>query len=414
MDLSTYKGGNLSAGTKSGLLSLQEQEAMQRRRFQNPRPEKHGSRWRVRVWRDVVVDGRIVRKQVSEDLGPASAPFREMAKRAQDIVAPLNHGKVAINASVTFETFVKGTYIPAEMPVLSKSTQGRYTGVLNNYLLPTFGGKTLGEMTVQLVQMYFSGFADSKLLQESREKVWTVLSAVMAASIKYGCLSANPCHGVKIPPAKVARAPKRFITEEQFDQLVSLIQEPYASMVYVSCWTGLRISELAGLRWNDVGGDSLRIDEKYCRGEWGAPKSDASEATIPVLPDVLDRINALKGMNVRVGGGRGKYQTFKVVKSDGQDDLVFQSIRTGAPMRDNNVLSRHIKPAGKKLGIPWVNWRCLRRSFATLLKDRNVPVRDAQALMRHSRASTTLDIYQQTTDAHQRAALSKLRSTMVN
>jgi integrase len=71
-------------------------------------------------------------------------------------------------------------------------------------------------------------------------------------------------------------------------------------------------------------------------------------------------------------------------------------------------LVRHLKLAGKKLGIPWVNFRCLRTFFATMLKENGVHVRDAQALMRHSRASTTLDIYQQTTDAHQRRALSRL------
>jgi integrase len=127
-----------------------------------------------------------------------------------------------------------------------------------------------------------------------------------------------------------------------------------------------------------------------------------------VLPEVIQRICRLKILEVKVGGGRGGYQTFKLVKSNAPDALVFQSIRKGAPIRDNNVLSRHVKPAARKLGIPWVNWRCLRTSFATMLKERGVHVRDAQALMRHSRPSTTLDIYQQTTDAHQRAALSRL------
>jgi hypothetical protein len=28
------------------------------------------------------------------------------------------------------------------------------------------------------------------------------------------------------------------------------------------------------------------------------------------------------------------------------DDLVFASVRTGQPMRDNNILTRFIKPAG--------------------------------------------------------------------
>jgi hypothetical protein len=46
-------------------------------------------------------------------------------------------------------------------------------------------------------------------------------------------------------------------------------------------------------------------------------------------------------------------------------ELVFQSVRNGKPMRDNNILSRFIKPAGRKLGLGFVNWRCLRTSWAT-------------------------------------------------
>ncbi len=235
-----------------------------------------------------------------------------------------------------------------------------------------------------------------------------MLSSVMASAIKYGCLAANPCHGVKLPAAKHGRSPKPHLTEAQFNRLVELIPEPYATMVFVSTLTGLRISELAGLRWNDVGQDKLTIDERYCRGNWGAPKSDASNTTIEVRTEVIQRIHRLKGLSVKIGGGRGKYQTFKLVKADAPDALVFQSIRKGAPMRDNNVLTRHIKPAARKLGLPWENWRCLRTSFGTILKERGVHARDAQALMRHSRVSTTLEIYQQTTDAHQRAALSRL------
>lgn len=37
---------------------------------------------------------------------------------------------------------------------------------------------------------------------------------------------------------------------------IELIPEPYASMVYVAIYTGLRVSELAGLRWNDIGASS--------------------------------------------------------------------------------------------------------------------------------------------------------------
>lgn len=393
--------------------------ARERRRFQNPKPYRRGARWCLRVWRDEFVNGQLVRRRVEVDLGSSSDPVRKAAKQAQRVLAPLNEGrKNSANGSVSFSDFVYGTYLKAELPLLARSTQERYRGVLDKYLLPSFEKKALGEMDVRLIQMYFTGMASSPLAQESREKIWTVLSSVMQASIKYGCLDRNPCHGVKLPAAKKGKTVKHHITSAQFADLVELIAEPYATMVYVATLTGLRVSELAGLKWGDIGENSITIDERYCRGDWGAPKSDASNATIPVLPQVIQRIHRLKTLKVRVGGGRGGYQTYSAVKSEAPDALVFQGIRKGVPIRDNNILSRHLKPAGKKLGIPWVNWRCLRTSFATLLKEQGVHVRDAQALMRHSKASTTLDIYQQTTDAHQRLAIGKLEglagSRMVN
>jgi integrase len=75
---------------------------------------------------------------------------------------------------------------------------------------------------------------------------------------------------------------------------------------------------------------------------------------------------------------------------------------------DNNILVRHIKPAARKIGLPFVNWLCLRRSHATWLKMAGADVKDAQAQMRHSRASTTLDIYQQFTPESQRKAVDRL------
>jgi site-specific recombinase XerD len=68
--------------------------------------------------------------------------------------------------------------------------------------------------------------------------------------------------------------------------------------------------------------------------------------------------------------------------------------------------------------MAWVNWQVLRRSFATWLKMAGADVKDAQGLMRHSRASTTLDIYQQFVPESQKRAVARLSgltsSEMVN
>jgi len=183
-------------------------------------------------------------------------------------------------------------------------------------------------------------------------------------------------------PCKIAYV-KPFIRPEQLDVLIELIQEPYATMVYAAVLTGLRVSELIALQWSDVHPQSLTIDERYCRGDWAAPKSDAANTTIPVDRKVIERIQNLRTMIVEVKAGRAT-RRYRLVKSDGPDDLVFQSVQNGKPMRDNNILTRHIKPAARKLEIGWVNWLVLRRSYATWLRLVRTDPRDRQSLMRHS------------------------------
>ena len=75
-----------------------------------------------------------------------------------------------------------------------------------------------------------------------------------------------------------ASAVKPHITPEQFDALVNLMAEPYATMVYVCVMAGLRVSELIGLKWEDVHMDSLTIDERFCRGDWGCTQDRRQRA----------------------------------------------------------------------------------------------------------------------------------------
>ena len=172
---------------------------------------------------------------------------------------------------------------------------------------------------------------------------------------------------------------------------------------------GLRVSELIGLKWEDVHSDSLTIDEKYCRGEWGCPKTAGSSATIGVDTSVVQRIQQLRDVEVTINwGANGAKKTFKLVRSDNPGDLVFQSIRKGVPMSDHNILTRHIKPAARKLGIGWVNWQVLRRSYGTWMAESGAEPKAVQAQMRHSRISTTMDIYAQFVPESQRRAVTKM------
>jgi integrase len=382
---------------------------MARRRFQAPTPRRRGNWWVLDYWQDDFQDGQLVRKRKQAKLAPENTPRREVDKLAAEFMRPLNQGLQTIGSATGFKEYVEGVYTPTEIPLLAKSTQERSEGVIKNYLIPTFGHLPLRDLTPLTLQKYFSGLGKTKLSHESQDKIKDVLSAILESAKKYELLVKNPVEGLKLARTNRGSRSKPYLTPIQFNNLIGLIAEPYATMVYVAVHTGLRVSELIGLKWKNVHEDSITIDERYCRGDWSAPKSEASNATIAVNKTVIARMHRLKTLTVTMkGGGNGAVHKYKAIKSCGPDDLVFQSVRQGKPMRDNNILRRHIKPAGEIIGTPWVNWRCLRTSHATWLKLAGADVKDAQAQMRHSRASTTLDIYQQFVPESQRKAIDSL------
>jgi integrase len=366
-----------------------------------------GQQYVLYYWADEFVDGERRRKRKRHVLGPASMGRREAEKVRDEFLRPINQGLVSIGSATKFRDFVEDVYKPTVLPTLAKSTRARSMSIYANYLESAFGDMPLRDITHLGVQTFVSGTAAWTLSQESRDKTRDVLSSVLGSAVRFGLLVKNPAEGIRLPVAKAGRRSKPYLTQQQFQLLLEMVQEPYSTMLFVAAYTGLRVSELIGLRWRNVHADSITIDERCCRGDWGAPKSEASNATVPVNRAVIERIQRLKTLTIEVAAGRAVRQ-YPTVKSSGPDDLVFQSVAKGGPMRDNNILVRHIKPAARAIGLPWINWQVLRRSFATWLKLRGADTKDAQGLLRHSRASTTLDVYQQFVPESQRRVVDGL------
>ena len=378
---------------------------MARRRYQKPMPQKRGKQWTILVREEVVDHGQRKRKVRRVPLGPASLT-RAQAERFRDAyLASINEPAVGIGGACLFRDFAH-IYVQDVLSTHASTTQERSKSVLKNYLNPELGDQMLREITLERLQHYFAQLQRSKLSPESIDKIRDVLSAVLRTAVDYGRLDTNPAEKLRLKKCRVNK-PKPFLWIDQFFRLIKLIPEPYATMVYAAIFTGLRVSELAALRWRNIHADSITIEQRFSRGDWDVPKSEASKSTIPVDAHVIERIEKLKSMEILVRAGRA-HRRYPALKSSGLDDLVFQSVVRGQPMRDNNILVRHIKPAARKLGLDWVNWQALRRSCATWLQQAGVDVKDAQGLLRHSRASTTMDVYQQLVPESQRRAVAKL------
>ena len=414
-DFHSFSGDTVLCESKPALPAISRSDLvkMASRRRQSPDLEPMGRYWTIRIRREAVINGEIRRVQVREKIAPLDTPIRKAQKMRDAFLLGLNSTPPTLGAATTLKAFVEGVYEKITLPLMPKSHRERYESVLKVHLLPALGSCTLFDLEQQastLVEEFLIGLKPKNLSRESLKKIRSCGSSVFKVAMKKGYAGRNPFQGAEIPQGRPTPKQKPTLTVQQFEKLVQIISEPYATMVYVAIYTGLRASEVIGLRWNDLQEWAITIDEKYCRGEWGEPKTECSRATIAVLKKVISRIYRLKGMKIQIGGGRAGYQTFNAVKSENPGDLIFRGVRSGREMRDNNILTRHIKPAARQLGLGFVNWQCLRRSHATWLKRAGVPLKDASFQMRHSRTSTTAEIYQMTPVEDQVLALEKLEA----
>jgi integrase len=191
---------------------------------------------------DVFENGERRRKKKRQPIGPDSMLEREAKKEALELLRPINEGLGNIGPATRFSVFVENSYVPVVLPKMAQSTRDRYTGVIKNYLKPQFGQMCLRDITVLTVDSYMVELGKSKLMHESMDKIRDVLSSILGSAVRYQLLLKNPAEDVRAVKGKRTKRSKPYITQSQFMLLLEMIAEPYASMVFVAGYTGLRVS----------------------------------------------------------------------------------------------------------------------------------------------------------------------------
>ena len=169
------------------------------------------------------------------------------------------------------------------------------------------------------------------------------------------------------------------------------------TVIMVVAFTGMRSSEIRGLRWADFDGTSLKVRRSVWRTVINQPKTESSEASVPVLPLLQKALNEHRG---RVNGQDHQY--------------IFAGERRAVPLNLANLARRVIVPAFGdysweiKQPVEWKGWHAYRRGLATNLQSCGVPAKVTQAILRHSSVSLTMDIYTSVPGEDSRAALAKI------
>lgn len=178
-------------------------------------------------------------------------------------------------------------------------TRDRYEGIVRAHLIPAFGSLPLAALQPQRIQNYYSqalksGRKDGNggLSAQTVRYHHMVLCEALKHAVKRGLLIRNVVEATD-PPAPE----RKEIAIIDADGVRLLLQAakgtPYYACIFTAVYTGLRRSELLGLRWCDVDLDLATISvvqtlHQLQNGAYmfGKPKTKGSRRMIALSPSL--------------------------------------------------------------------------------------------------------------------------------
>ncbi len=166
----------------------------------------------------------------------------------------------------------------------------------------------------------------------------------------------------------------------------------YEALYQLALATGMRQSEILGLKWSDVDWKQktisvLRQLERNPKSQdkyFSRVKTDAGRRKIKLGDQTVEilRTHLNSQMEIRKTMPKGRWE---------ENDLIFSS-SVGTPMSQRNLF-RDFKEILKKAGLHEIRFHDLRHTAASLMLNHGVPAIVVSKRLGHSKVSITLDIY---------------------
>ncbi|MYS25287.1 Site-specific recombinase XerD [Streptomyces sp. DvalAA-14] len=283
-------------------------------------------------------------------------------------------------------------------PYLSAGSYRTYEQTTRLYLRPYLGTKVMFKLGVKELRAVMTALAGDVSSKSARQALRVLSAALTAAMEEDFGLTRNVAKLVHVRATTergeswTAVEVLRFLAEARRRTV-------YYPALLLVCLLGLRRAEVCGLRWEniDLEARTLWVEQQLQRTGAGTvdvePKTDTSKAPLP-LP--AQCIAPLRWQRMRSTWLRERALASGQPWYDDPAGHVFVT-RTGQPWQPDN-LYQSLQRVRELAGLGKMNPKGLRKSCGTLLVHLKVHPRVVKAILRHSRISTTMDIYAEALD----------------
>jgi integrase len=239
-------------------------------------------------------------------------------------------------------------------------------------------------------------FRDALLAGVSRplaRKVLVSLKSLLREAQRRGDVAQNVALGVSIGIDKRTKRKLKvgvdIPTPDEIKRLIDAATGKWRALLITVVFTGLRSSELRGLRWEDIDlkGGELHVRQRADRyNTIGAPKSHSGERAIPIGPIVVNTL-----------------REWRLACPKGDLDLVFPTAR--AQIEHHSNMLRALAPVMIELGLtdnegrPKYALHAFRHFYASWCINRRadggleLPLKLVQERLGHASVTLTADVY---------------------
>lgn len=285
-----------------------------------------------------------------------------------------------------------------------------YVQVYENMIKARIGNKKIKDIKHNHVQSFINGLKKDYSL--SRIKLaHVVLFSMLEVAIINDWIIKNPAKRIQFP--KDTKKERRVMTgDEQHIFLRFARSSQYYDLYVVSLYTGMRIGEVLGLRWDDINFDKNNIHVSgtltYIRGKGrirDLPKSESGDRIIPMVSLVTDALRARRKRQLNMKlllGGLYKEQGYVFTCESGEpywDTSIRVDIkRIIDDINDSDIEFLPITP------------HTFRHTFATRCLEQGIKPKVLQEIMGHSQFSITMDLYGHVLEDEKEQEIQKLES----
>jgi integrase len=304
----------------------------------------------------------------------------------------------ADSQSVTVAAAAKLWIGKAESEGRERSTIQQYKGLADLHICPLIGGERLTKLTRPSVE----AFRDELVRTRSKAmagKAVRALSSILTEAQRRGLVGQNVARDVRVVRSSREKAKIVIPTKPELKALLDHAPADLKPLVMTAIFTGLRASELRGLRWVDVDlkAATVTVVQRADRfSEIGSPKSEAGHRTVPIPPALVSEL-----------------RSWKLRCPKGEAGLVFPN-RKGGVQQYAHLMRRKFFPLQIAAGVcdavvengkpkldekqqpimkPRYALHALRHAAASAWIKQRIDLKRLQVWMGHSSIQITLDTY---------------------